>query len=86
MVAISREEKEDVVRKFQQKEGFTFPVACDSTREIFRLFADKGIPRSYVVDERGKIVFLSVGYTPEEFTRMRDTIARELARLERGAP
>ena len=86
MVAISREEKEEVVRGFQRKTGFTFPVACDTTREIFRKFAGSGIPRSYVIDEKGKIVFASVGYTPEEFARMKNVITLELARLGGRAP
>ena len=65
MVAIAREQTKETVADFQQKHReFTFPLAYDPDRSTYRLFADSGIPRSYVVDRQGRIVYQSVGYGP----------------------
>lgn len=79
MVAIAREQTKDVVSKFQQIHPYTFPLACDPDRSAYKLFADAGIPRNYVVDRHGRIVFQSIGYDPGEFAQMEMAIQKALA-------
>ena len=62
MVAIAREQTKDVVEGFKQHHPYTFPLAYDPDRAVYKRFADIGIPRTYVVGRDGKIVFQSVGY------------------------
>lgn len=62
MVAIAREQTKDVVAKFQQHHPYTFPLAYDPDRSVYKKFADIGIPRTYLVGKDGKIVFQSGGY------------------------
>ena len=64
MVAIAREQTKDVVAGFRQHHPYTFPLAYDPDRSVYKQFADIGIPRTYVVGRDGKIVFQSVGYDP----------------------
>ena len=63
---------------FIKGKGFTFPVAVDPNRQIYGLFARQYIPRSYVLDRNGKILFQSQGYTEAEFARMVKTIEASL--------
>lgn len=62
-----REEGWDKLIPFKAKKGFTFPILPDADRGIFKLFATQSIPRNIIVDETGKIIYQSIGYTPEEF-------------------
>jgi len=84
MVAVAREQTEQEISEFRKEYGFSFPMAADVNRAVYQLFGNGGIPRSYVVNEDGKILFQSVGYTPEEFDQMKKILAKELERLRKS--
>jgi peroxiredoxin len=83
MIAIAREQTTDDIVPFQRRSGFTFPIASDPKRSTYALFADSGIPRSYVVDPNGKILLQTVGYCPDDFDQIKREIDRQLARISR---
>ena len=85
MVGIAREQSISEVGDFQKKEGYTYPLAADPHRDIYKQLAKAGIPRNYVIGPDGTIVYQSVGYAPEEFESMKKVIERELAKIRRGA-
>ena len=78
MVAIGREHENKDLIAFQKKHGLTFPVAGDPQRAIYTKYAKQYIPRTYVIDAKGKIVFQSVGYDEAEFKKMLSVIQQEL--------
>lgn len=79
MVAIAPEQSKETVSGFQQKHHeYTYPLAYDPDRSAFGLFADGGIPRTYVADRQGKIVFQSVGYSPEDVADLDEAIQKAL--------
>jgi thiol-disulfide isomerase/thioredoxin len=80
MVAIAREQTADEIAPFMKRNRLTFPAAPDPEREVYRLFGNGGIPRSYVVGRDGRILFQSVGYDAGDFARMKSVIAKTLAR------
>ncbi len=84
MLAVAREQDDEEIIPFRKKVGFTFPIAADPDREIFKLFGNGGIPRSYVVGIDGTIQFQSVAYNPELFDRMKKTIEEELKKASRS--
>lgn len=62
-IAIAREQDKDTVDRFQKTHpGMTFPFAWDPHRAVYSRLANGGIPRTYVIDRRGVIVFQEVGY------------------------
>ena len=81
MVAIDREEAEPVVKAFQKRRQFGFPIACDTRREVYSKFATKFIPRNFLIDAQGVVVFQSTGYSDLEFNRLVATIEKEIAKL-----
>jgi peroxiredoxin len=86
MIAIAREQTSQDITAYQAKYNYSFPMAPDPKRAIFAKFADAGIPRNYVVNPDGKIVYQSVGYSPDDFEKMKNIIEKELTRLkDRGA-
>jgi peroxiredoxin len=80
MVAIDREEAESVVKDFQKKHQFGFPIACDTKREVYSKFATKFIPRNFLIDANGTIVFHSFGYDDSEFQKLIAMIEKETAK------
>jgi thiol-disulfide isomerase/thioredoxin len=79
-IAIAREQDKDTVLGFQRSHrNFTFPFAWDPKREAYALFAAGGIPRTYVVDRHGIIVYQSVGYDPDAVGEVDRAIKKTLA-------
>jgi len=78
MVAIGREHENKDLAAFQKKHQLTFPLAGDPKRAIFARYAERYIPRTYVIGADGKIVFQSLGYDEGEFKKMVGVIQQEL--------
>ncbi|MCX6135081.1 MAG: redoxin domain-containing protein [Ignavibacteriales bacterium] len=78
VLAIGREHSKEELVKFNKEKGFTFLIAPDPKREIYSKFAKQFIPRNYVVGKDGMIVFQSMGYATEEFTKMVELIKSQL--------
>lgn len=69
VLAIGREQsKEEISSAVANK--LSMPVIVDEKREIYSKYAKKGIPRNYVIDQNGKVIWASTGYTDEEFQQM----------------
>lgn len=79
---ISRGESRAEVAAFREKSGYTFPMGIDSVRTVYDRFASNYIPRNFLIDARGEVIFTSVGYTPAEFDEMIETIEKALAKIE----
>ena len=82
MIAIAREQDARTIVLFQRASHFTFPIASDPARSTYKLFADSGIPRTYLIGATGKILFQSVGYCPNALDQLR----RELKIALEGVP
>ena len=78
MLVVGREESEDSVRAFQQKHGFTFPLAADPENSVYNKFASQYIPRTYLVSRQGTIVHEFTGYYEVEISRLETLLKREL--------
>jgi peroxiredoxin len=65
-----REEGWDKLEPFKKAKGFTFPILPDADRSIFKKFATQSIPRNILIDQNGKIIYQSIGYTEKEFAEM----------------
>jgi hypothetical protein len=79
-IAIAPEQDKDIVLGFQKTHAnFTFPLAWDPTRAAYELLASGGIPRTYVVDRRGVIVYQCVGYGPGTIGAVDRAIQKALA-------
>lgn len=79
-IAIAREQDKDTVLSFQKTHpNFTFPLAWDPKREAYALFAEGGIPRTYVVDRHGIIVYQSLGFGPDAVGEVDRAIQKALA-------
>jgi peroxiredoxin len=78
LIILGREHNEEEVSKFVKTKSFTMPFAPDPERKIFSLFATQSIPRNVIVGKDGKIIFQSIGFTPEEFKVVESLLAEKL--------
>ena len=77
-LAISREESKEQVKRFREKNKYTFPMGLDPERKIYSKFATSTIPRNFIVDKNGKIVGIEFGYTKASFDKMIDKLEKLL--------
>lgn len=62
VIPISRGETRATVESFIKKMGYTFPVGLDQDKSIYLKYATNYVPRSFVIDREGKVVYVAVGY------------------------
>ena len=77
-IPISREEKRETVQgKMNQLKtsGIDFPVGLDPDKSIYSQYAKSYIPRNFLIDKNGKVVYASIGYGEKEFAALVDKIA-----------
>ncbi len=82
VLGIAREQSREEISKFKDQQGITYPIAPDPHRDVYKLFADAGIPRNYVVGTDGTILYQTVGYDAAEFDALKKIVERELAKLQ----
>ena len=59
------------IRKWMRDRGVAYPVLHDAQGRIAGRFGVRGVPTSVVIDARGEIRFVEVGYTTEAGLRLR---------------
>jgi peroxiredoxin len=79
LLVIGREHSDAEIATYNEKKGFTFPLYPDKDRKIFDTFATKLIPRSYLVDKTGRVIYITVGFGRNEFEQLQRTIDKALA-------
>jgi peroxiredoxin len=72
LVGVDRDEPLETVQKFYKDMKISYPLALDPGAQIFQKFADKkaGVTRNVVIDQEGKIRFLTRLYDKEEFSKL----------------
>lgn len=81
-LAVSRGDTRGQIAETRRQRGFAFPMAMDPGQTIFAMYAEKGIPRNYLIDREGRIVRVEVGYSPASFAGLADAVAAEIARKQ----
>ena len=82
---ISRGETREVVTKKMdqlKQKGISFNVGLDPSKAIYSRYATVFIPRNFLIDQKGNIVYFSVGYTPKG---MADLVAKIRELLQTGS-
>ena len=78
LIGVDRDEPLETVVQFQKEMKTTYPLALDPGADIFGLFADKksGVTRNVVIDQNGKIVFLTRLFEEQEYQAMIQVIKK----------
>ncbi len=78
LLIFGREHSQNEVEKFKKLKGYSFPIYGDPGRKIYSKFASNFIPRNFVVDKTGKIIYSSIGFNDKDFSELKKLIAQEL--------
>lgn len=78
LLVIGREHTDEELTKYNGTKKFTFPLYPDPERKVFDLFAENSIPRTYLINKEGEVIYNAIGYTKEEFDKLMAAIEEAL--------
>jgi peroxiredoxin len=78
LIVIGREHSAEELEKFAKEKKLSLVMAPDPKREIYSKYAEKYIPRNFIVGKDGRIKLASVGYTETSFQEIVQTLEKEL--------
>jgi len=78
LLVIGREHSAEELKKFAKDKGLDLPFCPDEDRAIFSQFATQSIPRNYIINKGGKIVYASKGYSHKEFEHMMSVLKSQM--------
>ncbi|WP_281226327.1 TlpA family protein disulfide reductase [Flavobacterium aquiphilum] len=74
LISFGRDHDLAEMKDFVKKKGFGFPISPDKGKLIYNKFATQYIPRNYLIDKNGKVVYVSIGFSEEEFEILKEKI------------
>lgn len=70
----NRDVSEDEVKQFLEENGYTYPVAMDTTGEVFAAYGVRAFPTTFMIDREGNVF----GYVESTLTRdIMDSIVQQ---------
>ena len=81
IIAIGRNHSKDEIIDIQRNKGWSLPLAADPDRAIYNLFAEKKVPRTYLFNTTGKLVYQVRGFNREEYSVLMEILMDLLAPL-----
>jgi hypothetical protein len=70
VIAIAREEDNEIVTAWRDKREIDVVIAVDEDRSIYNRFADGGIPRIITVDEDNKVIKMNLVEGQEQLNKV----------------
>jgi peroxiredoxin len=78
VLPISRGEERGKVKSYISKMGYTFAVGLDGDQSIYSKYATNYIPRCFVIDANGTVVYSGVGYDEVVAKEVEESIEKAL--------
>jgi peroxiredoxin len=79
LIVVGREEDDDVIAPFVEKNGYTLPFAGDPDKTAYDKYASRFIPRNFVIGPDGTVLYQSQGFERADFDRMIEVIEEAVA-------
>ena len=67
---ISRQDSYEQIKACREKRGHSFPMGMDPDRKIYAQFATDIIPRNFIIDRDGKILYAGEGDEETSFQKL----------------
>jgi peroxiredoxin len=74
LLIFGREQTAATIDSFKVANKYQMAFYPDLGRKIFSLYGTQNIPRNFLIDKSGKIVFTSVGYNEKDFEKLKKEI------------
>ena len=81
MVSVGREHSKAELVAFKKAKNLNSPLAADPKRDVYKLFAEKWIPRAVIVGPDGTLLYQSVGYDDVKIKAEKQLVRDQLAKL-----
>ncbi len=78
LLSLGRDHSQAEIDKFIEQKKFTFPIYADKGKVVYSLFAKQYIPRNYLIDKKGEVIYASTGFSMEEFEDLKITLDKLL--------
>jgi len=78
ILAINLEEDAETVRQFLQRNKYTFTVLMDTYGLVAEQYRVRGIPHFVLIDPRGKVQFVQIGYGPGVEKRLESELRKAI--------
>ena len=78
LVGLLPDEQREVVEKFITDNGYTFGVGLDPERAIYDQYASNFVPRTFIINKRGKVTYRVAGYDEQTAKAVNAAIAKAL--------
>ena len=69
-ISIGREHNKNEVKEFRDKGNYLVPFAADPDRTIYNQFAQKKVPRNYLFDSKGQLVYQTRGFDLDQLSTL----------------
>lgn len=79
VVAISLDNKRDVIDQFLNTMSTSFIIAHDAKGDSANEFKVKGMPSSYLIDRKGNIHLSHMGFNNNDKSKLEDAIKKLIA-------
>lgn len=70
LLAFGRGNSVDEVNKMKADNLLDIPMMADESKKVYGKFANSVVPRNYIIDKNGTIVYTSTGFERSEFYKM----------------
>jgi len=77
VLTVAQNKQEDI-DKYRERRKLTFPIVQDEQGSIYNLYAVDMIPRNFLVNKEGELIYSSVGFQEKEFEKLKAKIADQL--------
>ena len=71
MLAVGRGHTPQEVLEFRDRGNYILPFAADPDRKNYDLFAERKVPRNYLFDSYGKLVYQTRGFDLDQMSTLR---------------
>jgi hypothetical protein len=71
MLAIGRGHTPEEVREFRDNGNYILPFAADPKRENYDKFAEKKVPRNFLFDSYGQLIYQTRGFDLDQMSTLR---------------
>ena len=79
VVAAARAEDAAKIRAYNEHAKLTFSLVEDPDTDISRAYGDGPVPRTYVIDRKGTVVYQVLGYGELEFPKLVAAVEKAIA-------
>jgi len=70
LVSVGREHNKQEIREFRDQGNYLLPFAADPDRSIYSQFAQKKVPRNYLFDKSGELVYQTRGFDLDQLSTL----------------